>query len=36
VESFLILVAALVVSPLGYLLIGPLGRVADRAAESIF
>jgi NADH-quinone oxidoreductase subunit N len=36
VEGILILVAALVVSPLGYLLIGPLGRFADRAAGSIF
>ena len=36
VESFLILVAALIVSPLGYLLIGPLGRMADRAAGSLF
>jgi NADH-quinone oxidoreductase subunit N len=36
VEGILILVAALTVSPLGYLLIGPLGRLADRAAGSIF
>jgi NADH-quinone oxidoreductase subunit N len=36
VEGFLILLAALLVSPLGYLLIGPLGRLADRAAGSIF
>jgi NADH-quinone oxidoreductase subunit N len=36
VERFLILAAALIVSPLGYLLIGPLGRFADRAAGSIF
>jgi NADH-quinone oxidoreductase subunit N len=36
VERFLILLAALAVSPLGYLLIGPLGRFADRAAGSIF
>jgi len=36
VESLLILIAALVVSPLGYLLIGPLGSWADRAAGSIF
>lgn len=35
-ESFLILVAALIVSPLGYLLIGPLGRIADHAAGSLF
>src|SRR5687767_9057600 len=36
VEGFLILAAALLVSPLGYLLIGPLGRLSDRAAGSIF
>ena len=36
VEGVLILLAALIVSPLGYLLIGPLGRLADRAAGSIF
>jgi len=36
IENFLILVAALAVSPLGYLLIGPLGSWADRAAGSIF
>jgi len=36
VEGVLILLAALLVSPLGYLLIGPLGRLADRAAGSIF
>ena len=36
VEGILILIAALVVSPLGYLLIGPLGKLADRAAGSIF
>jgi NADH-quinone oxidoreductase subunit N len=35
-ERLLILAAALIVSPLGYLLIGPLGRYADRAAGSIF
>ena len=35
-EGALILLAALAVSPLGYLLIGPLGRLADRAAGSIF
>jgi hypothetical protein len=32
----MILVAALIVSPLGYLLIGPLSHYADRAAGSIF
>ncbi|MEO5612038.1 MAG: NADH-quinone oxidoreductase subunit NuoN [Sphingomicrobium sp.] len=36
VERLLILAAALIVSPLGYLLIGPLGKLADRAAGSIF
>ncbi len=36
VEGMLILLAALFVSPLGYLLIGPLGSWADRAAGSIF
>ena len=36
VQGLLILVAALVVSPLGYLLIGPLGTLADRAAGSLF
>ncbi|HUE78107.1 MAG TPA: NADH-quinone oxidoreductase subunit NuoN [Sphingomicrobium sp.] len=35
-ERLMILVAALLVSPLGYLLIGPLGDAADRAAGSIF
>ena len=36
VESAFIVLAALVVSPLGYLLIGPLGRFADNAAASLF
>src|SRR4051795_2529754 len=36
VQGLLILLAALLVSPLGYLLIGPLGALADRAAGSIF
>ncbi|WP_310468100.1 NADH-quinone oxidoreductase subunit NuoN [Sphingomonas sp.] len=36
VERVLILVAAIAVSPLGYLLIGPLGDLTDRAAGSIF
>ena len=36
VQGLLILVAAIAVSPLGYLLIGPLGRLADRAAGSLF
>ncbi len=35
VERVLIAFAALAVSPLGYLAIGPLGRIADRAAGSI-
>ena len=36
IQGALILLAVLVVSPLGYLLIGPLGAIADRAAGSIF
>ncbi|MEO5971906.1 MAG: proton-conducting transporter membrane subunit, partial [Sphingomicrobium sp.] len=36
IERVLIGVAALAVSPLGYLLIGPLGALTDRAAGSIF
>ena len=36
VEGLLILLAALLVSPLGYLLIGPLQALADRAAGSLF
>ena len=35
-EGLLILLAALIVSPLGYLLIGPLGTVTRNAAESLF
>jgi NADH-quinone oxidoreductase subunit N len=35
VETALIALAALIVSPLGYLLIGPLGRAADMAAASL-
>jgi len=35
-EGILILLAALIVSPLGYLLIGPLGRLTDHAAGSLF
>ena len=35
-ERLLIALFALVVSPLGYLLIGPLGALTDRAAGSIF
>ena len=36
VQGALILLAALLVSPIGYLLIGPLGTITDRAAGSIF
>lgn len=36
VEFILVLIAALVVSPLGYLLIGPLGSLADAAAGALF
>jgi NADH-quinone oxidoreductase subunit N len=36
VQGLLILLAAIFVSPLGYLLIGPLGTMTDRAAGSIF
>jgi NADH-quinone oxidoreductase subunit N len=36
VQGLLILIAALIVSPLGYLLIGPLGSLADKAAGSLF
>ena len=36
IQSALILLAAIIVSPLGYLLIGPLGSITDRAAGSIF
>jgi NADH-quinone oxidoreductase subunit N len=35
-QGLLILIAALAVSPIGYLLIGPLGALSDRAAGSIF
>ena len=35
-QGILILPAALAVSPLGYLLIGPLGSLTDRAAGSLF
>jgi len=35
-EGGLIAVAALIVSPLGYLLIGPLGRLTSNAAGSLF
>src|SRR3982751_3404643 len=36
VQGLLILLAAIIVSPLGYLLIGPLGSLTDRAAGSLF
>ncbi|HVL30266.1 MAG TPA: proton-conducting transporter membrane subunit, partial [Sphingomicrobium sp.] len=36
VETALIFLAALAVSPIGYLLIGPLGGLADRAGGSLF
>ena len=36
IEGVLMFAAALAVSPLGYLLIGPLGDAADRAAGSLF
>jgi NADH-quinone oxidoreductase subunit N len=35
-QGLLILVAAIAVSPLGYLAIGPLGALSDKAAESLF
>jgi len=36
IQGLLILLAALFVSPLGYLLIGPLGSLTDKAAGSLF
>jgi hypothetical protein len=36
VQGFLVLLAAGIVSPLGYLLIGPLATLTDRAAGSLF
>ena len=36
VETALIFLSALVISPVGYLLIGPLGSLTDRAAGSLF
>ena len=36
VQGLLILASALIVSPLGYLLIGPLGELSNRAAGSLF
>jgi NADH-quinone oxidoreductase subunit N len=35
-DGLLIATAALIVSPLGYLLIGPLGQLTHNAAESLF
>jgi NADH-quinone oxidoreductase subunit N len=35
-ETALIFLFALTVSPIGYFLIGPLGRLTDRAAGSLF
>src|SRR6185369_14522604 len=35
-QGLLILVAAIAVSPLGYLVIGPLGALSDKAAGSLF
>ncbi|MES2146324.1 MAG: NADH-quinone oxidoreductase subunit NuoN [Pseudomonadota bacterium] len=36
IQRVLILIAAIAVSPLGYLLIGPLGRMTNSAAGSLF
>ncbi|HET9811343.1 MAG TPA: NADH-quinone oxidoreductase subunit NuoN [Sphingomicrobium sp.] len=36
VEGMVMFFAALIVSPIGYLLIGPLGGLADRAAGALF
>src|SRR5690348_9936396 len=36
VQGALVLVAAVIISPLGYLLIGPLGSITDRAAAALF
>ena len=36
IQGLLILIAAVIISPLGYLLIGPLGSITDRAAGSLF
>ena len=36
IQGSLIFLAAIAVSPLGYLLIGPLSALTDRAAGSIF
>jgi hypothetical protein len=36
VQGFIVLFAALAVSPLGYLFMGPLGSLSDRAAGTLF
>ena len=36
IQGLFILIAAVTVSPLGYLLIGPLGKLTDRAAGALF
>jgi NADH-quinone oxidoreductase subunit N len=36
IQALLILIAAVVISPLGYLLIGPLGTITDQAAVALF
>jgi NADH-quinone oxidoreductase subunit N len=36
IQGALIFLAAILVSPLGYLLIGPLGSLTDKAAGSLF
>ncbi|MEO6581053.1 MAG: proton-conducting transporter membrane subunit, partial [Sphingomicrobium sp.] len=36
IETALIAATAIIVSPLGYLLIGPLGNLADKAAATLF
>jgi len=36
IQGALILLAAILISPIGYLLIGPLGSLTDRAAGSLF
>jgi NADH-quinone oxidoreductase subunit N len=36
INGLLILIAAVIVSPLGYLLIGPLGTITDTAAATLF
>jgi len=35
-ETAVLVAASLIVSPLGYLLIGPIGQWTDRAAGSLF